>query len=509
MQAAAVVQAAAGLQVAQRQLLDLGGVAPRERLVQPLVLLGDAQEVVVLPEQPAHAAAQDELQLVEELVARQLGDALVEVGGGAARGHGVAGAGGVQLGVQRGAQPRQTGAGVALRGQLERQHLQRGPHLVEVGDVARRELADDRPRARAQRDEPFGDEHLQRVAHRHPAHPELGREIALDEPAARRPDAVEDVVAEQPGHPRRLGLAALAAALCAGPRAVLGHKTLLCGVWYTKRDFGIPFYPSAKNGAAVADRIPPRRTARPGSRRGLVVVAAGLVAGVAALSAACSASEPASAEGDPSRSVSAPARTTGTNADATAKLTAAVARGDTSAAAAAVKAGADLEARDGDGRTPLVAATKARRTDMARLLLDAGADPNAKDGIQDSAFLYAGAEGLDDILRLTLAHGADVKSTNRYGGTALIPASEHAHVETVRILLKAGVPVNHVNNLSWTALHEAIVLGNGDRDHVTVVELLLAGGADPSIRDGKGVLPRDLAAQRGYQDIVKAIDRAS
>lgn len=98
-------------------------------------------------------------------------------------------------------------------------------------------------------------------------------------------------------------------------------------------------------------------------------------------------------------------------------------------------------------------------------------------------------------------------STNRYGGTALIPASEHGHVSTVRILLDAGVPVDHVNELSWTALHEAIVLGDGSADQVTVVRLLLDAGADPTIRDGQGVLPRDLAASRGYDAIVDEIDR--
>ncbi|MBN8866545.1 MAG: ankyrin repeat domain-containing protein [Solirubrobacterales bacterium] len=167
------------------------------------------------------------------------------------------------------------------------------------------------------------------------------------------------------------------------------------------------------------------------------------------------------------------------------------------------------KARDEEGTPAVVAATKAGDLEAVRALLAAGADPNAKDDMQDSAYLYAGAEGLDDILKLTLTHGADVTSTNRYGGTALIPASEHGHVSTVRILLDAGVPVNHVNNLNWTALHEAIVLGTGSADHIQVVRMLLAAGADPSIPDGDGVLPRDLAADRGYDEIVDLIDDAS
>jgi ankyrin repeat protein len=197
----------------------------------------------------------------------------------------------------------------------------------------------------------------------------------------------------------------------------------------------------------------------------------------------------------------------GEAADPTARLERAVADDDVPGVRDAIAGGADLEHRDRDGRTPLVAATKADRVQVARVLLEAGADPDAKDDMQDSAFLYAGAEGLDEILAMTIDHGADVRSTNRFGGTALIPASEHAHVEAVRTLIAAGVPVDHVNNLGWTALHEAIVLGNGDRDHVTVVRLLLDAGADATIRDRNGTLPRQLAADAGHTAIVAELDR--
>lgn len=193
---------------------------------------------------------------------------------------------------------------------------------------------------------------------------------------------------------------------------------------------------------------------------------------------------------------------------ATRLLVRATARGDLAGVRKALAQPVNLEKRNAEGRTPLVVATKANGVAIARALLEAGADPDAKDDLQDSAFLYAGAEGLNAILRMTLTNGADVRSLNRYGGTALIPASEHAHVETVRILLRAGVPVNHVNDLGWTALHEAIVLGNGSARHVKVVSMLLRAGADPTIPDGEGVLPRQLAADRGYEEIVAAIDRA-
>ncbi|WFR72815.1 ankyrin repeat domain-containing protein [Prescottella defluvii] len=168
----------------------------------------------------------------------------------------------------------------------------------------------------------------------------------------------------------------------------------------------------------------------------------------------------------------------------------------------ALERGAALEARGAGGRTPLVAATKVNAVAAATALIDAGADVNAKDDMQDSAFLYAGAEGLNEILVATLSHGADVNSTNRFGGTALIPASEHGHVETVRILLRAGAPVNHVNDPGWTALLEAVVYGDGSAHYVDTVTQLLDAGADPSIRDARGLTALQNAQNRGQRDIV-------
>lgn len=196
--------------------------------------------------------------------------------------------------------------------------------------------------------------------------------------------------------------------------------------------------------------------------------------------------------------------------DATDDLWAAIAAEDADAAIRAIEDGANLEDRGGENdATPLIQVTKQNQPLLARVLIDAGADVNAKDSMQDSSFLYAGAEGLDEILKLTIEAGADVTSTNRYGGTALIPASEHGHVSTVKMLIAAGVPVDHVNNLGWTAMHEAIILNDGGPDQVETVRLLLEAGADPDITENDGLTSRELAVQKGYDEIVAVIDAAA
>lgn len=186
----------------------------------------------------------------------------------------------------------------------------------------------------------------------------------------------------------------------------------------------------------------------------------------------------------------------------------AVQAGNASKALELVAGGARLESRDAESRTALLLATHANLVGIAAALVKAGADVNAKDNIQDTPFLYAGAEGRNDILKLILATGkANLRDTNRYGGTALIPAAHHGYLETVRLLLDTAIDVNHVNNLGWTALLEAVILGDGGPVHQEIVKLLLAGGADAKIADNDGVTPLAHAKSRGFTEIVRLIEQ--
>jgi uncharacterized protein len=75
-------------------------------------------------------------------------------------------------------------------------------------------------------------------------------------------------------------------------------------------------------------------------------------------------------------------------------------------------------------------------------------------------------------------------------------------------LLRTDIEVNHVNNPGWTALLEAIILGDGGRNHTEVVRLLVGAGADVNLADGEGVTPLEHARQRGYDKIVRILQSA-
>jgi uncharacterized protein len=169
------------------------------------------------------------------------------------------------------------------------------------------------------------------------------------------------------------------------------------------------------------------------------------------------------------------------------RLLAAAERGNATAAALALRAGANLETRDERGRTPLLLAASKDRIGVARLLVYLGANPNALDDQHDTPWLVTGVTGSVDMLEVLLPARPDLRIRNRFGGTSLIPASERGHVAYVRRAVRTDIEVNHVNNLGWTALLEAVILGDGSRRYQQIVTILLDAGADPKIADRQGV----------------------
>jgi ankyrin repeat protein len=187
------------------------------------------------------------------------------------------------------------------------------------------------------------------------------------------------------------------------------------------------------------------------------------------------------------------------------RLLAAAQRGDATAAALAVRAGANLETRDQRGRTPLLLAVTEDRLAVARLLVHVGASPDALDDQHDTPSLVTGVTGSVDMLEVLLPAGPDLKIRNRFGGTSLIPASERGHVAYVRRVVRTDIEINHVNNLGWTALLEAVILGDGSRRYQQIVSSLLDSGADPKIADRQGVTALQHAEQRGQRAVARIL----
>ncbi|RAV21233.1 ankyrin repeat domain-containing protein [Paenibacillus contaminans] len=187
----------------------------------------------------------------------------------------------------------------------------------------------------------------------------------------------------------------------------------------------------------------------------------------------------------------------------------AAAKGDKETIEKLLADGADIDATDERGRTSAMIAVHTKQLPVFNLLVEKGANINIRDSRSDNPLLYAGAEGMLDFVKASIAAGADTKITNRFGGTALIPAADRGHVDIVQELLAASdVNLDHVNNLGWTALLEAIILGDGGKNHQTIVKLLIEHGANVNLADGDGVSPLKHAQTRGYKEMAEALKAA-
>ncbi len=195
-------------------------------------------------------------------------------------------------------------------------------------------------------------------------------------------------------------------------------------------------------------------------------------------------------------------------ADPDAALLAAAATGDADAAAVAIRAGADLEARDARRRTPLLLAVTGDHLEVARVLVALGASPDALDDQHDTPWLVTGVTGSVPMAELLLGYGPDLTIRNRYGGVSIIPASERGHVDYVRRVARTAIDVDHVNDLGWTALLEAVILGDGSERYQQIVRILLDAGADPSIADGDGVTALEHARGKGQDEVARILAAA-
>jgi ankyrin repeat protein len=190
-------------------------------------------------------------------------------------------------------------------------------------------------------------------------------------------------------------------------------------------------------------------------------------------------------------------------------LHAAAAKGDIVTIGVAVMAKANLEERDSHGRTPLHVAAFQKQYAAARALLAAGADANAFERQKYDIVTIAAVANDVEMLKLALAGGASAKNvTSPYDGTALIAAAHLGHSEVVRSLISAKAPLDHVNNLGWTALIEAVILGDGGKNHQDTVQALVEAGARLDLGDRQGTTPLAHAKRRGYAEIAAILERA-
>ena len=167
-----------------------------------------------------------------------------------------------------------------------------------------------------------------------------------------------------------------------------------------------------------------------------------------------------------------------------------------------VEHGADVKLPGRNGITPLSAAAYMGSAPIVEFLMDKGTDPKAIDKTEKAAIIYAAGRGFPAVVRLLLGRGVDVNT--KYGNelTALMWAagySDEAGVndvtEVMTLFLDHGARIDDQDNRGRTALMIAAEL-----NHAAAVDLLLARGADKSLKDKQGKTAGDLTSLTALRD---------
>jgi ankyrin repeat protein len=160
--------------------------------------------------------------------------------------------------------------------------------------------------------------------------------------------------------------------------------------------------------------------------------------------------------------------------------------------AAALKDGADANAKDADGRPALLCAARFNNDpEAAIVLIKSGADVNGADAQGETALMYAVARFSDlELVSLLLDRGAGVEVYDSDGWTPLMYAAEFgSSPKDISALLERGADVNARvtggSRKGSTPLMNAVRNTRNLKPEM-MVSVLLAGGADANAQDGEG-----------------------
>jgi tetratricopeptide (TPR) repeat protein len=136
---------------------------------------------------------------------------------------------------------------------------------------------------------------------------------------------------------------------------------------------------------------------------------------------------------------------------------------------------------------------------QAQAWLDEGLDPNFEGQLIGTGLMIGAWEGNIPLMELFLDRGADIHRINRSGETALMLAAWKNRRAAMQWLLERGAQPNRAAR-EWTALHYATFAG-----HATLVEDLLAVGADVNARSTNGSTVVMMAAREGHAGIAERL----
>jgi uncharacterized protein len=166
--------------------------------------------------------------------------------------------------------------------------------------------------------------------------------------------------------------------------------------------------------------------------------------------------------------------------------------------------GAPINARNLAGATALFFAAEGGHVPVAQRLIELGADVNltGRSGISPvAAAAYAGS---DAIVEALIAHGADERVADETGKPPIVYAAARARLDIVKRLLGRNIDINaryqhDLTLLMWASGPDEKV---AEAEAIEVVRYLVDAGARVDDRDARGRTALMIAAEGGHAEIV-------
>jgi uncharacterized protein len=178
--------------------------------------------------------------------------------------------------------------------------------------------------------------------------------------------------------------------------------------------------------------------------------------------------------------------------------------GHTSVVQRLIERGADVKLTGRSGISPVAAAAYVGNDTIVEALLARGADQRAPDETGKPPIVYATAGARIEIVKRLLARNVDINARYANGLTLLMWASgpdekapEARAMQVVTYLLDAGAHIDDRDDRGRTALMIAAEGG-----HAEIVSLLLARGADSTLKDKAGKRAADLTVLTSLRELL-------
>jgi|GEM_PF-5480109 len=135
-------------------------------------------------------------------------------------------------------------------------------------------------------------------------------------------------------------------------------------------------------------------------------------------------------------------------------------------------------------------------SDTIPFLVKKGADINARNDYGITPFLWRSSQKIIknnvEHMRSLVKSGADINALSKMGWNAMHFAAYSGDLEIIKFLRKLNVSAGHRDKEGNSSMHIAYIFGRSSK----IRDALLGAGANPYIKNNRGLLPRQMKKRR-------------